>query len=359
VDVLNQPEPHYFEKMRLVAEVLKAVEGPIYVVTHVDPDGDAIGSSLGLYRALKALGKDVRWVATPPRFLRFLAKEEEYADPVEKLPPGSTLVVLDAAEPSRAVGAPVEGFVINIDHHGTNPRFGQIAVVDPSKAATAQMVKDLIDLMGVGWTAEIATPVLTGLITDTGNFRFANTTPEVLRVAAELVGYGVKLSELTDRLQWRPPSYYKLMGKVLSTVAFHFGGLLVTAHLPAAASPSGEHRAASPLGEHREAQAVASRREQQVASRREQQEEDSDDFVGLIRYAEGSVVAAFLRQREEGVKVSIRSRAGVSAQNIAIKLGGGGHVPAAGATLKGLDLEAAYERLLEAVAEELRRAGYL
>jgi len=81
--------------------------------------------------------------------------------------------------------------------------------------------------------------------------------------------------------------------------------------------------------------------------------------VGLIRYAEGSVVAAFLRQREEGVKVSIRSRAGVSAQNIAIKLGGGGHVPAAGATLKGLDLEAAYERLLEAVAEELRRAGYL
>ncbi|MER3536836.1 MAG: hypothetical protein C4301_04945, partial [Thermus sp.] len=268
MDVLNQPEPHYFEKMRLVAEVLKAVEGPIYVVTHVDPDGDAIGSSLGLYRALKALGKDVRWVATPPRFLRFLAKEEEYADPVEKLPPGSTLVVLDAAEPSRAVGAPVEGFVINIDHHGTNPRFGQIAVVDPSKAATAQMVKDLIDLMGVGWTAEIATPVLTGLITDTGNFRFANTTPEVLRVAAELVGYGVKLSELTDRLQWRPPSYYKLMGKVLSTVAFHFGGLLVTAHLPAAASPSGEHRAASPLGEHREAQAVASRREQQVASRR-------------------------------------------------------------------------------------------
>ena len=325
VDALNQPEPRYFEKMRLVAEVLKAVEGPIYVVTHVDPDGDAIGSSLGLYRALKALGKDARWVATPPRFLRFLAKEEEYADPVEKLPPGSTLVVLDAADPSRAVGAPVEGFVINIDHHGTNPRFGQIAVVDPSKAATAQMVKDLIDLLGVGWTEEIATPVLTGLITDTGNFRFSNTTPEVLRVAAELVGYGVKLSELTDRLQWRPPSYYKLMGKVLSTVEFHFGGLLVTAHLPA------------------EAQA----------------EEDSDDFVGVIRYAEGSVVAAFLRQREEGVKVSIRSRAGVSAQNIAIKLGGGGHVPAAGATLKGLDLEAAYERLLEAVAEELRRAGYL
>jgi len=256
----NAPDPKYWEKMRLVAEVLKAVEGPIYIATHVDPDGDAIGSSLGLYRALKALGKDARWVAEPPRFLRFLPKEDEYSDPVEKLPPGATLVALDSAEPSRVAGVPVEGFVINIDHHGTNPRFGQIAVVDPSKAATAQMVKDLIDLLGVAWTEEIATPVLTGILTDTGNFRFANTTPEVLQVAAELVGYGVRLPELTDRLQFRPPSYFRLMGQVLSTVAFHFGGLVVTAHLPEDAQPT---------------------------------EEDSDDFVGLIRYVEGSVVSVF------------------------------------------------------------------
>ncbi|WP_117238169.1 DHH family phosphoesterase [Thermus sediminis] len=321
----NAPEPKYWEKMRLVAEVLKAVEGPIYIATHVDPDGDAIGSSLGLYRALKALGKEAHWVAEPPRFLRFLPKEEEYADPVDHLPPGATLVVLDSAEPSRVVGVPVEGFVINIDHHGTNPRFGQFAVVDPSKAATAQMVKDLIDLLGVAWTEEIATPVLTGILTDTGNFRFANTTPEVLRVAAELLGYGVKLPELTDRLQFRPPSYFRLLGQVLSTLALHFGGLLVTAHLPEEAAP----------------------------------EEDSDGFVGLIRYVEGSVVSAFLRRREEGVKVSLRSRGGVSAQNIALRLGGGGHVPAAGATLQGVDLDRAYEMVLEAVAEELRRAGYL
>lgn len=70
----NAPDPRYWEKMRLVAEVLKAVEGPIYIATHVDPDGDAIGSSLGLYRALKALGKQAYWVAEPPRFLRFFAE---------------------------------------------------------------------------------------------------------------------------------------------------------------------------------------------------------------------------------------------------------------------------------------------
>ncbi len=116
------------------------------------------------------------------------------------------------------------------------------------------------------------------------------------------------------------------MGQVLSTVAFHFGGMVVTAHLPEDAQPT---------------------------------EEDSDDFVGLIRYVEGSVVSVFLRRREEGVKVSIRSRGGVSAQNIALRLGGGGHVPAAGATLKDVDLDRAYEMVLEAVAEELKRAGYL
>ncbi|GAA6734252.1 bifunctional oligoribonuclease/PAP phosphatase NrnA [Thermus oshimai] len=319
-------DPQYWEKMRLVAEVLKALEGPIYIATHVDPDGDAIGSSLGLYRALKALGKEAYWVAEPPRFLRFLAKEEEYADPLEKLPPGATLVALDAADPSRVVGAPVEGFVINIDHHGTNPRFGQLAVVEPTKAATAQMVKELIDLLGVPWTEELATPVLTGIVTDTGNFRFANTTPEVLRVAAELLSYGVRLSEITDRLQYRPPVYYQGLGAVLSTLRLHFGGLLVTAHLPEDVDIP---------------------------------EEDSDGFVGVIRYVEGSLVAVYLRRKGEGIKVSIRSRGGVSAQNIALKLGGGGHVPAAGATLEGLGLEEAYERVLEAVAEELKRAGYL
>ena len=79
--------------------------------------------------------------------------------------------------------------------------------------------------------------------------------------------------------------------------------------------------------------------------------------MGLIRYVEGSVVSVFLRKREEGVKVSIRSRGGVSAQNIALKLGGGGHVPAAGATLKGLDLDQAYGWVLEAAGAAQTRAG--
>jgi len=326
----NQPEPHYWEKMRLVADVLRASDSPVVIIAHEDPDGDAVGSTLGLARALKQLGKEVWWIVDPPRFLRFLPREEEYHEPIEKLPDDAILVVLDSGDRHRAVGAPVEGFVINIDHHGSNSRFGQIHIVDPTKAAAAQMVKDLIDALAVEWTEEIATPVLTGLITDTGNFRFANTTPEVLETAAELVGYGVNLADLTDRLQWRPPQYFKLMGLVLSTVQFHFGGLAVTAHVT-----------------------------KQMVEEAGGEEEDSDDFVGVIRYAEGSYVAVFLKEREGATKVSIRSRAGVSAQNIAVELGGGGHVPAAGATLEGLTIEEAYPVVLAAVEKELKRAGYL
>ncbi|GEM87477.1 DHH family phosphoesterase [Meiothermus granaticius] len=319
----NNPDPHYREHLQAVAEALKALKTPLYIVTHVDPDGDAIGSSLGLARALKALGKEVIWIAEPPRYLRFLARDQELHPALQRVPEGATLLVLDSAEPGRVTGAPVEGRVINLDHHGTNPRFGDLWVVDPSKSATAQIVKDLIDLLGVRWTPEIATPVLTGLITDTGNFAFANTTPEVLHTAAELVGYGVELAELTDRLRWRPPEYFRALGQVMETVRFHFGGLLVTAHLPAGLEV-----------------------------------EDSDDFVGQIRYAEGAQIAVFLRERPEGVKLSIRSRGGVSAQAVAVSLGGGGHVPAAGATLRAMGLEAAYLRLLPAVEAELRKAGY-
>lgn len=326
----NQPEPQYWEKMRLVADVLRATDAPIVIIAHEDPDGDAVGSTLGLARALRQLGKEVLWIVEPPRFLRFLPHEDEYHDPVDQLPNDAVLVVLDSGDRHRAVGAPVEGFVINIDHHGSNSRFGQIHIVDPTKAAAAQMVKDLIDALEVEWNEEIATPVLTGMITDTGNFRFANTTPEVLETAAELVSYGVKLAELTDRLQWRPPQYFKLMGLVLQTVQFHFGGLAVSAHVT-----------------------------RQMTEEAGGTEEDSDDFVGVIRYAEGSYVAIFLKEREGATKVSIRSRGGVSAQKIAVELGGGGHVPAAGATLEGRTIEEAYPLVLAAVERELKRAGYL
>ncbi len=317
--VNNLAEPNYAEKIGQIAAEIKRISKPFIIATHLDPDGDALGSTLGLARAMRAMGKTVIHVCEPPRYLQFLVKEGELIPHMEGVPEGHTLLVLDSAEASRVEGITVEGKVINIDHHGTNPRFGYLSLVDPSKAATAQIVKDLIDALGVEWNSEIATPVLTGLITDTGNFRFGNTTPDVLHCAAELVGKGVKLAELTDRLQWRPKNYFGAMAAALSTVRFHLNDRLITAHMPPNVNP-----------------------------------EDSDDFVGMIRYAEGTSIAIFLREKEPGlVKMSIRSRGNVSAQGVAIRLGGGGHFAAAGASIRNVSLDEAYERVIQAVKEEL------
>ena len=325
------PEPHgerdYDRTLARIGRTLHDWDGPIVLVSHVDPDGDAFGSTLALKRALAQLGKDAVLPLEPPRFLAFLAEEGELSAPLAALPEDCLLLVLDVADRSRAVGAPLEGAraLINIDHHGTNDQFGDLALVRPDKAATALIVKDLLDAMGFRWTVDVATPCLTGMLTDTGNFRHANTDRAVLEAAGALIEVGVPYTQLTDRLQWRHPDYFRMLAEVMATVEFHLDGRLVTARLTRA-----------------------------MRERVGESDDDSDDFVGLIRYAEGSLVAALLKERDEGVKLSVRSRDGVSAQAICRELGGGGHDAAAGATVQG-DMDDALRLLQGATRRELER----
>lgn len=329
---MNRADPIHAESAyrRALAEVSNAIlgwQGPIVLISHVDPDGDAFGSTLALKRALTTFGKSAQLPLDPPRFLAFLAADGELSPSLDSLPPECLLLVLDAADRDRAIGAPLDGaaMTINIDHHPTNDRFGDLAVVEPSKAATALIVKDLLDVMGFEWTVDVATPCLTGMLTDTGNFRHANTDRAVLDAAGALIEVGVPYSELIDRLQLRHPDYFRMLGEVMNTVAFRLDGRLVTARLTRA-----------------------------MRERIGNSDDDSDDFVGVIRYAEGAQVAALLKEREEGVKVSVRSRDGVSAQAICQELGGGGHRVAAGATIHA-DLEGAERLLEEATRRELAR----
>ncbi|HKI58067.1 MAG TPA: DHH family phosphoesterase [Trueperaceae bacterium] len=327
---LNQRgETDYPGKLATIGEALKRWNGPVVLVSHVDPDGDAFGSTLALKRALDSMGKDTVLPLDPPSFLAFLARDGELSPPLAELPRECLLLVLDAADKARAVGAPLAGadMTINIDHHGTNDRFGDLALVEPGKAATAMIVKDLLDTMRFAWNVDVATPCLTGILTDTGNFRFGNTDRSVLETAGALIDVGVPYAELTDRLQWRHPDYFKMLGEVMKTVGFHLDGRLVTARLT-----------------------------DDMRARIGESDDDSDDYVGLIRYAEGSKVAAVLKERPDGVKLSVRSRDGVSAQAICVELGGGGHVAAAGATVHG-DLDEAERRLIAATARELARHG--
>ena len=328
-DTTGDAEATYRRGIERAASTLREWTGPIVIVAHVDPDGDAIGSVVTLGRALRRLGKRVTLPLTPQRFLAFLAEEGELSEPLTSLPDGTLLVVLDS-DLRRAAGAPVEeaDMVINLDHHGTNPGEADIAVVAPQKAAAALMVKDLIDVLGLEWDQALAIPCLMGIVSDTGTFRFGNTDRDVLCAAGDLIATGLPYAELIDRLRWRHPDHFKMLALVMATVRFDEGGAVVSVRQTA-----------------------------EMRERLGETEDDSSDFVNVIRDAEGARIAVFLREVEEGVKLSVRSRPGVSAQAICIALGGGGHVAAAGATLEGVDIDTAHARFLEAARLELERAG--
>src|SRR5690625_1680725 len=327
-------ETGYSAKLREVAAALRGWTGPVALVSHVDPDGDALGSTLALKRALDSLGFDTVLALDVPPYLQFLVGEDEVVPHLEGLADGTLLCILDVADLPRTAGLSQEAldsaaFTVNIDHHGTNDGFGDLALVEPGKAATCQIVKELIDELGVTWTRDIATPCLTGMITDTGSFRFSNTDASLLAAAADMLRHGVDYAALADRLQRRPRSYYQMMGAVLSTLTYPLDGLVAVAHLTPAMEAEVERDAG-----------------------------DSDDYVGLYRYAEGTKLAVFLKEREDHTKVSVRSRDGVSAQNVCRELGGGGHEAAAGAKLDA-DLAETRRRVLEAAQRELRRTGHL
>ncbi len=327
----NHGEENYSLKLQEIADKLLSWQGPIVIISHVDPDGDALGSVLTLKRALDSSGKASIAAIESPSYLSFVVQDGELSAPLDTLPDNTLLVVLDVDLGQRTTGAPLEeaAFTINIDHHGTNPRTADLSCVEPAKAATALMIKELIDTMNLAWTKEIALPCLTGILTDTGILRYGNTTAEVLEAVADLMTVGVDYASLTDRLQWRQASYYQLLGLVLNTVDYPLDGLVVTAHMS------------------KDMEAAVNK-----------SDDDSNDYVGLIRYSEGTKVAVFFKESGEAVKLSMRTRDGISAQAICSRLGGGGHVAAAGAKLM-TDLASAKAQTLESIRIELEQAGLL
>ena len=315
---------------RRIAGAFLTHRGPFVVVAHVDPDGDALGSVLTLARALRRSGREVASpMDDPPRFLRFLTRPDELSAPLAARPPDALVVVLDG-DLRRAAGVPLDGGhgVVNVDHHASNAGEAEVAWIDPSYASASMMVAEVVDALAIGWDADLATPCLAGLMTDTGHFRFGNTDRRALEAAGRLIDAGVAYGDLADRLQWRHPDYFRMLALVMATVRYRAGGEVVLADQTIAM------RDASGTGL-----------------------DDADDFVGQIRYAEGTRLAALLKEREGAIKLSLRSRGGVSARRICEDLGGGGHDAAAGATLAGATPAEAEARLLQAAGRELLRAG--
>jgi phosphoesterase RecJ-like protein len=284
------------------------------LTAHEGPDGDALGSLLGMHHLLKKIGKDsVMFLAAKefplPIEYRFLPLEEVFheapADMADRV-----IIFLDCGNIDRM---PVDFLTkgsnrkLNIDHHHDNTRFGDVDLVMPGASCTAEIVYDIAHLLGVPIDEEMAMPLYVGLITDTGKFMYENTNAHTHRVAAELIDAGVNVDDTYRRLYEHVPiEKLRLVARALDGIGRHCGERLVVSYITA------EDYAATGAGE-----------------------EMTEGVIDHLRSIEGTKVAAVIRdlgnRGRAARKVSLRSSEGdVDVSAIARKQGGGGHKRAAG-----------------------------
>ena len=299
-------------------------EPGFFIATHIRPEGDALGSSLALSLALESMDKEtVLYERDPvPVPYRFLPGHERFTQSHSRLAyDGLPLLLLDCNEPERAG---LENVVIRrsavIDHHETIKEFGDIQWIEPHAAATGVMVYKLIRKLGIGITKDIATNLYTAIVVDTGAFRFSNTTSDVLTIAADLVESGADPGAIAEQLfeTWSM-GRFRLLTKMLDTLEIT-RGIAVTVVTNAMFSETGT----SP--------------------------EDTENFSNFPKMMEEIKVSLFLREIEDGWKVSLRSKGGCNVAEVAAQFHGGGHRNAAGCVIKG-DLRKAKERLIKALHE--------
>jgi len=292
----------------------------ILIVSHVRPDGDAVGSMLGLGLALQEAGKVVQMVledGVPAGESRLPGSEQVRLKPEGEF---DLTIVVDCSELAR-VGEALNGYGLpdwNIDHHITNLYFGRLNLVQPEAASTAEMVAEMIPAWGLSLSPRAVSALLAGILTDTLGFRTSNVTPKTLRVAASLVEAGGNLYELYhDSLQQLSYQAARYWGLGLSKIQRE--GRMVWTTLT-----------------------LADRRAAEYSGR------DDADLINVVSAIdETDVSLVFVEQNHSHVKVSWRSQPGFDVSQIALNFGGGGHKAAAGADVDGI-LEEVLEKVLTA-----------
>ena len=305
----------------------------IAIACHVNPDGDALGSMLGLGLAIEAgfPEKSVTFLAQDgvPFIYRFLPGTDRIltGPPIGEI---DLAIVVDSGDIARVGSAiaPVLSaapVVLDIDHHVGEGSFGSVRLLDNRAAATAEIVFDLLCELALPITTEIATCLFTGVITDTGSFRFMNVTPRTLRVAASLIESGASPALIAEQVfDNRPYEATRLMGLALSTLS---------------RTPDGRVTWATVSREAFEAAGAS--------------DEDTEGFVNPVRAVRGAEVALLFREVQVGrVRISLRSTDKVDVSRVAARFGGGGHRMASGCTYNG-SLAEAVATVVAAVVEAL------
>lgn len=304
----------------------------VLVITHVAPDGDAIGSLTAVGLALEQLGKETTLACddrVPERF-SFLAKADQAQAAVTGNPPYDLIFAVDCGDESR-MGKIFESLprplppLVNVDHHVTNTRFGQMNLVDGAATATAEVLCDLLPELGVRLTRELAISLLTGIVTDTLGFRTVGVTAHTLKMAGRLIEAGADLPQVTMMaLTIKPVSTILLWRTGLNNMRLE-NGLLWTTISQAEREATG-HATASSAG-----------------------------LVNLLGDAmEAAIAAVLMEQDDSKVYVGFRCRPPYSVSELALSLGGGGHHLAAGCTLDG-PLAKAESLVVDLAKEAIRR----
>lgn len=303
----------------------------ILVVTHVAPDGDAIGSLLAMGWLLRAQGKNrVLTCQDPlPEGYAFLPGSKEIVQQVDgSFDLGMSLDCSDVyrlGDNVRDLVSPLSDSMpwINIDHHITNSRFGTVNWIDPEAVATTQMILELVEALGWELAPAVATCLLSGLVTDTRSFRTSNVGPQAIRAALRLMEAGASLADITRQaLEQRPLAAVRLWGQAIERLCLQDGVLWTEV----------------------------------TRAMRQRLGLDDQDVSGLTNFLSGireaDMVVVFTEREDDTIDVGMRASPGLDVAQVALRLGGGGHPQAAGCTLEG-GLAQVEERVLAEVQRSL------
>ncbi len=283
------------------------------ITSHINPDGDSIASQLALQRIFHLLGRKGTIVNSNevPRIYRFLPGADSIlVRQRHSTRPYSALFVLDCGHPSRASGflsgrkAPT---VVNIDHHVTNDRYGDLNWVEPRSSSTCEIIYEIARKAGVAIDTVLASLLYTGILTDTGSFRYSSTTARSMSIASRLLRHGIDPHTIAESV-YENAEYesLRLLGRVLSRIG-----------------KSSDGRVSWVTFSHRDLGSLSNPAE-------------TEEFVNYARSLDSSRIAVGFKEIKPGeVRISFRSKGAVDVSELASRYGGGGHRNAAGCTVRG------------------------
>ncbi len=314
------------DTIRAISEAV-AASRRVLVVSHVDPDGDAIGTALAFAAYCRAIGKEavnVRQDELPAKY-RFLQGTESILH-VSDIAPSTvfdTIVVLECPTVQRIGDAARfihdDICIINIDHHPQNRIEADVHWVDDTLSSVGEMVTEYLLAVGFDITPGMAEQLYTAIMTDTGQFRFGNTSPRTMALAGQLIKFGADPKTISDHIYYNYSlPAVRLLGLVLSTIEFHQQDRICLLTLT-----------------------------KEMLKQSGATKGDAEGLVDFTLYSGGVCCGALLKEAGESTtKVSLRSRSSVDVSKIAGEFGGGGHVKAAGCAIP-LPLEEARQELLK------------